>query len=244
MNTLPSAAPAAACICWFALFRRHGSEGTTLDAAESRRLAGALEGSVGMILALEHCAQVPEEFPGEETPLWLVLQCYFATLPALEQSLASGGALASLSDPAAFPSLAQAEASEQAMEVLPFPIPEAPPGPKSACCTYLVGFEGPAQDSDTWLSYYLSTQATQLTQLPRVREVEVYTPLQWRSALPWKRASHLQRNKAVFDDPKSLVGALHSPVRHRMRHDLSRFPPFSGRVTHHPMHTRELYRAS
>ena len=81
---------------------------------------------------------------------------------------------------------------------------------------------------------------SEISRLPGVREVELYTPLDWPSALPWRRARHFQRNKVVFDDAAALTAALHSPIRHEMRADFHRFPRFHGRVVHHPMATRVI----
>ena len=38
----------------------------------------------------------------------------------------------------------------------------------------------------------------------------------------------------------ALTAALNSPVRHEMREDYRQFPPFSGEVTHFPMHAEEI----
>ena len=111
---------------------------------------------------------------------------------------------------------------------------------REPCCTYLVGYEGDAADLNGWLAHYLGKHIAHMTSLPDLRELEVYTRLDWISALPFRRVNFMQRNKVAFDSEAALTQALHSPARHKMREDFRGFPPFSGRNTHHAMMTRVL----
>ena len=77
-------------------------------------------------------------------------------------------------------------------------------------------------------------------QLPGIRELEVYTRLDWVGSLAWPRVNFMQRNKVAFDSADALTQALHSPVRHEMRADYEAFPPFTGPNTHYAMATRVL----
>ena len=47
----------------------------------------------------------------------------------------------------------------------------------------------------------------------------------------------MQRNKVVFDNAAGLTAALNSPIRHEMRDDFNRFPPYEGGNIHYPMAT-------
>ena len=76
-----------------------------------------------------------------------------------------------------------------------------------------------------------------MARFPGIRQVEIYTCIDWCGGLPVPRVSHMQRNKVVFDNPAALTAALNSPVRHAMRAAFSNFPPFSGPITHFPMAT-------
>jgi hypothetical protein len=76
-----------------------------------------------------------------------------------------------------------------------------------------------------------------MKRFPGIRELEIYTRLDWCGFLPWRRVDYMQRNKVVFDDAASLNAALNSPVRDEMRIDFKQFPPFTGGNTHYPMAT-------
>jgi hypothetical protein len=152
----------------------------------------------------------------------LILQLYFTTLPLLED--ACEGPL----------ELIRRHCDVEAMLVRRFAVPE----PLRPSCTYLVAYEGTAEDENTWHTHYLAHHPPLMTQLPGIRELEIYTPIMWVSSAGWRRKRCMQRNKVAFDSAVALTAALHSPVRQQMRTHFLTLPPFSGRVTHYPMSTR------
>lgn len=170
----------------------------------------------------------------------LVLQLYFAELPDLEAALSRNGSLFGLSAHTDLPAIAGATATHQAMVVRSFAVPEpgfrTPPGEPH--CTYLVSYEGEADDLNAWHTHYLENHTRHMAMFPGIRELEVYTRLDWVSALPWPRVNFMQRNKVVFDSEDGLDRALNSPVRHDMRADFKTFPRFTGLNTHYAMATR------
>jgi uncharacterized protein (TIGR02118 family) len=103
-----------------------------------------------------------------------------------------------------------------------------------------VAYEGPAEKMEAWLAHYLDRHVPLMTRLPAVREVEVYTRLDWRTSLPWRQVDYMQRNKVVFDDADALTAALSSPIRREMRACYESFPPFSGATPHHAFATRTI----
>ena len=146
-------------------------------------------------------------------------QLYFDSLADLERAAAG---------------LAAGEA--EAMDVHRFAVPQPWARVPASYCTYLVAYEGPADDEAAWLAYYLEHHPPLMRKLPQIRELEIYTPIDWRCPPSLRPVRHLQRNKVAFDS----AAALDSPVRPEMRADFAQFPSYRGRVTHYAMTTRVL----
>jgi uncharacterized protein (TIGR02118 family) len=153
-----------------------------------------------------------------------VLQLYFDTLAALQAAAAQ----------------VDVAADAEAMQVHRFAVPGSGQEVPARYCTYLVAYEGPADNEAAWLAYYLEHHPPLMARLPGIRELEIYTPLEWRCPTPLRKLRHLQRNKVVFDSAAALAAALDSPVRREMRADFGCFPAYRGRVTHYAMTTEVL----
>ena len=170
-----------------------------------------------------------------------VLQWYFDELAPLEAALEPDGAI----EQALFAASRGAAISprtmmQQVMAVRTYASPHAAPLEHNAQrCTYLVAYEGVAQDFNSWLTHYLAHHPPLMLQLPALRELELYTRIDSRSGLPFAHASAMQRNKVVFDDASALTAALASPVRDAMRRDFHALPPYSGATPHFAM--RSIY---
>jgi uncharacterized protein (TIGR02118 family) len=201
------------------------------------KLDRALAAIPKLAKALVHSrASADDPYLKDDKPPQLVLQLYFAELPDLEAACDHVVALAS----GEFSALANADVTQQAMTAQAFHVPE----PGQPGFTYLVAYEGEAEDLNAWLGHYLDSHIPTMSCFPGLRELEVYTRLDWVSALPWRRVNFMQRNKVAFDSADALTAALHSPVRHEMRADFKAFPPFTGPVTHFAMTTRVVHPAS
>ena len=227
-------------ISFFLTFLKSGEPDARVSAAELARVGAILSGAPGLrraVIFTPDAAHDPHLDDGP--PPLLAMQIYVAEMAALKAVLAPLEALASARD---FPGLAGAEAIQEAMQARRFEVPDpAPRTPRGApLCTYLVRYDGAAEEPEAWHAHFTAHHVPLMARLPGVREVELYTPLEWPSALPWRRARHFQRNKVVFDDAAALTAALHSPIRYEMRADFHRFPRFHGRVVHHPMATRVI----
>jgi hypothetical protein len=217
-------------ICLFLTYRADGD----LDPRDITNLDTAFHAQPNLQKALIHTStSVNDPYLKDESPPPLVLQLYFATLPDLEAAAAPGRLVGTLVSPQ-FPSLAKAAVTQQAMLVRTFAVPE----PGLPRCSYLVAYEGEAQDLNAWLNHYLDRHTAHMARFPAIRELEVYTRVDWVSQLPLRRVNFMQRNKVAFDSADALSAALHSPVRHEMRADYYRFPPFTGLVSHFAMSTR------
>jgi hypothetical protein len=210
-------------------------------ADEMVKLDGLLRSTPKLEKALIHSPAVTSDpYVKDGPPPSLALQLYFADLPALEATVTSNGHLGALSSRTEFPALAAADIAQQAMLVRPFRVPEPTLNTASGdpYCTYLVSYEGEADDLNAWHAHYLKKHTKHMAMFPGIRELEVYTRLDWVSLQPWKRLNFMQRNKVVFDGAEALQQALRSPVRHEMRADFRSFPAFSGPINHYAMATR------
>lgn len=222
--------------CWFA---RASATGAVVTEAELDWLAETIAPVPRIVEALLFTPTTTHDpYLDDGPPPGLALQLYFDRIEALEAAL--DGPLMALAEPVRLPSLADASFTQQAMLARSFAVPDpifrTPPGRHPR--TYLVAYEGTAEDPPLWLSRYLTHHTAVMTRFPGIRQVEVCTRIDWCGALPWPRVDHMQRNKVVFDDAESLTAALNSPVRHEMRADFAKFPPFTGPVSHFPMVTR------
>jgi hypothetical protein len=212
-------------VCWFGTWRTASVEPAWL----SGLLTATPALQQGVIFTP---SSTSDPYLHDGPPPQLVLQLYFADIAALEAALAPAGHLQRLQ-------ALGADATQQAMLVRCYPVPDpvfrTPPGELS--CTYLVAYEGASDDLPAWLAHYIADHPPIMARFPGIRQVEVYTCIDWCFGLPVPRVAHMQRNKVVFDSPAALTAALNSPVRHEMRAAFKDFPPFSGPITHFPMAT-------
>jgi hypothetical protein len=222
-------------VSWFITFRHESSLVSEDDLACA---ATILAGLPGVTEALLHTpAATSDPYLDDGAPPPLVIEAQFASIESLEAAAASPAwALGAL------PSLRGATIGEQAMLARVFAVPEPgfARGVGQKFCTYLVAYEGEAEDINAWLSHYITHHPPIMARFPRIRGIEISTRLDWCSATGWRRESAMQRNKVVFDSPDALTAALNSDVRHEMRADFRQFPPFTGRNTHYPMWTRKV----
>jgi hypothetical protein len=224
-------------MCWFGLFRSPETLTSDDELAWLDRFLAATPGLQKGLIFTPSTTSDPYLHDG--APPALGLQLYFNEITTLEATLAKDGHLQSLVRRDA---LQGADVTQQAMLVRRIPVPDptfrTPLG--ELPCTYLVAYEGAAEELNAWLAYYISSHGPIMARFPGIRELEIYTRVDWCGFLPWPRVDHMQRNKVVFDSPAALTAALNSPVRHEMRRDFAKFPSFSGTNTHFPLATRTV----
>ncbi len=223
-------------ITWFATF--HGT--AQLSDADRARVIEIVRATPRLDRGLVYTpAQTRDPYLDDGASPPLALQLYFTDIADLETAVARGGHLQALAAPGALPSLAATTVEQQAMIARPFAAPDpqfrTPAG--ALPCTYLVHYPGTADDLNDWLSYYIAHHPVLMARFPGIREIEICTRIDWCGALPWRRVEPMQRNKVVFDSPAALTAALNSPIRHEMRADFHKFPPFQGGSLHYPMAT-------
>ena len=230
-------------ISYFALFDAAARPAMRVSDDDLARVIAIARTTPRLVKALVYTPEVtrdPYLDDGPAPPLGL--QLYFDDIAHLEAALARDGALRALAAPDALPSLDGATVTQQAMLTRRFPVPDARfrTRPGALACTYLVNYPGDAEDVGAWLAHYIAHHPPIMARFPGIREIEIYTRLDWCGCLPWRRVDHMQRNKVVFDDAAALTAALNSPVRHEMRADFERFPPYAGGSVHHPLATRTI----
>jgi uncharacterized protein (TIGR02118 family) len=185
--------------------------------------------------------QVDHPYKADGAGPVLAVQLRFPDPFACEAAADCDGSLAELADGAGLSSLAGLEVTHQAMLTRPFPVDVAAhPAGTTTPCSYLVHYPGPAEDINAWNLHYLEHHPQIMRTFPGVRQIEIYTRIDWVDRLPSRRVEYMQRNKLVFDSPAALSRALSSDVIKRMRADFVQFPPFAGGNKHFPMLTRTV----
>lgn len=111
---------------------------------------------------------------------------------------------------------------------------------EKADLSYLVNYQGPAENEIEFLQYYRDHHPAILMEFPDIRRVELGTPIVWTAADGIDRADRMLYCEVSFDNIEKLNFALNSDVRKELRKDYDCFPPFSGEVTHFPMHRKVI----
>lgn len=228
-------------ISYFLTFRNNAAPDAKPNEADRSRFIEIVGTTPGLCSALIFTPErAADPYVNDSPTPHLAAQLYFADIADLEAALARRGHLQALAAPGALPSLAGAAASQQAMLSRAFPVPDPTLHivPRTRYCTYLVSYEGEAEDLNAWLDHYITHHPPIMARFPAIRGIEVCTRIDWRGFLAWPRADCMQRNKVWFDNATALSAALASPVRHEMREDYKTFPRFTGPVSHYPMATQ------
>jgi len=223
--------------CYLAFFEKPDDPSARVAAQEIGLLRNCLGGLAGLSKAHIYTPAIASDiYTDDGAPPLLGMQLYFERIEDLEAAIGPAGALKAFSEGNALPSLRHAKASQQAMLNRSFPvIEEAPVSPTA--CSFVVHYPGPAEDLNAWLAFYVANHPPLMARFPDVREIEILSRIDWVDAMPWPRVNHIQRNRLLFDSPQALTDALHSPVRHEMRADFAKFPPYEGGNFHYPMLT-------
>jgi len=226
-------------VCLF-LIGTNNTQQPLTDTPVLLRAATQIAGLRKLIVHEPIAGQVDAHIAAADAPS-CVLQWYFDELAPLEAALEPDGSIArALHAASRGAAISPRALTQQVMAVRTYTPPHATSAHENAPrCTYLVAYEGVAQDFNAWLTHYLARHPPLMLQLPALRELEIYTRIDSRSGLPFAHASAMQRNKVVFDDATALTDALASPVRDAMRRDFHALPPYSGATPHFAM--RSIY---
>lgn len=230
-------------IAWFITVHNPGDATLRASAEDLARFREILRDTPdlerGVVFTPE---QTHDPYLDASVPPQLAAELYFANTAQFEAATAANGYLQRLATLDLLPSLAGAAIHQQAMFARVFPVPDTRPrnAPGQPTCSYLVAYEGPTDDLNAWLAHYVEHHTVIMARFPDIREIEVCTPSDAASHMPWPHETCMLRNRVVFDSAAALAAALASPVRHEMRADYANFPPFSGEVFHYPMATQVI----
>jgi len=118
---------------YFASFHDRTDPAVQLSQADKTRVIDIVRTTPGLIRGLVFTPETTRDpYAHDGASPQLALELYFADIPELESALAPKGHLQALAAKEALPSLAGAQATQQAMLVRIFPVPEpafrTPPG--------------------------------------------------------------------------------------------------------------------
>ena len=127
-------------------------------------------------------------------------------------------------------------ATGAAMERLYYPIAGGTePAPLAAPLSYVVRYRRPAEDEEAFRANYIATHPVTQGELPNIRAIMCYLPLDDLRHPSVTDADYLIGNEVVFDSIEHLNTSMQSPVREELRRHYREFPAFSGAVTHFAM---------
>jgi len=223
----------------FLIFNNAAAPDARLSATDREGVIALVRGTPGLLRGFVYTPVTYHDPYLDDGPgPILALQLEFTELAALENNVSKSGHLQALANLVLFPSLKGAGAVQQAMLTRRFPA--ARPGALvdgAVFCTYLVEYPGVAEDYNAWLTHYVTHHPQLMAKFPNIRQMEVYTPATFISALPFAFIERMQRNKVVFDTQADLNASLVHDVRHEMRRDWDNFPAFTGRNLHAALDT-------
>lgn len=173
--------------------------------------------------------QAEDPYVADKAPPALMLQIEVAGLAALDAVFADADIRAALE--AAGPT-----ARADVFETLPAPIAGVDdPALRTAPMSFVVRYYAPVTDEKLFVEYYLENHPPIMAEMPGIRNVFCYVPLDWANPVQIPGSGCILGNETVFDSLGALNAALASDVRHRLREDYISFPVLPGPNTHYAM---------
>lgn len=225
--------------CHF-IYMRSADPALRLDDAQIARIDAIVASIPDLARGLRYLPALARDYYTDDgASPQLALQLYYRSIEQAEAAMA--GALTALNQSDLWGDLTP-QFEHQLMVARGYPVDDATyqPDGQEPPCAYLVHYPGAAEDFNLWLDYYLDHHPQIMRTFARIREIEIYSRCDWRDGLGWDQAHYMQRNRLIFDSAAALEAALNSPIRHDMREDFLKFPPFSGSNIHYPMFKTEI----
>ena len=98
--------------------------------------------------------------------------------------------------------------------------------------SYVVRYSRPILDEKKFIEFYLTHHPPILAQMPAIKNILCYVPLDWEKPLELPNSDYIVGNEVVFDSLEHLKVALASNARKSAREDMKANPIRSGPVTH------------
>ena len=120
--------------------------------------------------------------------------------------------------------------------------PGAPdePGAKPEAVSWIVQYNGPAEDPPAFHAYYRSHHVPIVHRMPGIRSLNLYSPEPWTGTARLHKVNHLLIVQAVFDNLDGLLAMRNSPQRREGLQDFDNYPKFEGPVTHQAMRSHRI----
>lgn len=176
----------------------------------------------------------------EGAPPPLVAQLRFPNAATAEEGMASPVLARALDEVTAFAGAVRPRAADVVESHLYPEAGEADASGTAVAVTYLVHYRRPADDEAHFVRYYLDNHPAIMARLPRIRRLEIYTPVAVSTAPPLPSADSMLICDVSFDSAAELDASLASDVRMLLREDFHSFPPYDGPVTHFAMRRLRL----
>ncbi|MFJ1258288.1 ethyl tert-butyl ether degradation protein EthD [Cupriavidus sp. CuC1] len=213
-----------------------------IDATQVKHLAEAIRLTPDLLRAEIYTPADVETYHRDGAAPLLALRLEFTSLQSLEAQITRNGYLYRFFGSSEWTSMPCTRVTHQAMLTRTFlPLESGEAGEAAPdFCSYLVHYPGEAANLNDWLGYYLRHHPQVMTEYPGVRQINVFTRVDWYDDMPWERVGYMQRNMLTFSSAGEMLEAIDSPVRLKMRQDAGSFPAFSGGAVHYPMFTKSI----
>ena len=120
--------------------------------------------------------------------------------------------------------------------------PGGPDDPSTAgtAVSWIVQYNGPAQDPRAFHAYYRTHHVPIVNRMPGIRFLNWYVPKPSERLAGLRYVEYLQLVQAMFDDLDGLLAMRASRERKEGLQDFNNYPPFEGPVTHQAMLSRRI----
>jgi len=176
-------------------------------------------------------------FDSDQNPPELSLQVDVRSIESLQEIFA-GSDLATL-----FPLLDGCKATQDCFEPFHFPVAGKTEAlPRRSLLSYNVRYYQPVRDFKTFIDFYLTHHPQILADLPLIRNILCYLPIQLDDQIGFPGTNCIIGNEVVFDTFQDFRAAQLSDVRVRLREDMQASPVPAGPNTHFTFRREDFFK--